>query len=82
AKHGRNTFDYGYIGKFEQTYNPIYITSVDPNTNKTGTRLVFYQAGPIKFTPSDKNPIAAKYTSEYFRLSGSTPTQLQSIVNG
>lgn len=80
--HGKNTFDYGYIGKFEERFSPVYITSVDPATQKVGTRLVGYQRTGVDFTPSDKNPTAANYTKEFYRLSPFQPVSLQQISNG
>lgn len=81
-KHGENTFDYGYVGKFEEVYQPVYGLSVDDTTQRTAIRLLGYQTVGVNFTPSDKNPGLAKYTSEYFRLTSQQPRSLLGIQNG
>ena len=73
-KHKRNYFDYGYIGKFETprygrenalayVYDPEFVINGD-------TAVAYKYLGdfpkPLIFTPSDKNPDAALYTSYLF----------------
>jgi len=70
----KNYFDYGYIGKFETPkygrefapayqYNPQFVVNGD-------TAVAYTYLGnfpkPVIFTPSDKNPDAALYTSYLF----------------
>jgi len=66
ANHKKNFFDYGYLGRFDvykDTSN--YVLSANGN----------YRFKPdlpgdsiVRFTPSDKNPVLAKYASDYFGL--------------
>jgi hypothetical protein len=58
--HGDNLFDYGYLGKYTldriPTYNPL-----------TGKQTGF-MVTQVHFTPSDLNPEAAAFPSQYFSL--------------
>ncbi|HEX4888412.1 MAG TPA: carboxypeptidase regulatory-like domain-containing protein, partial [Luteibaculaceae bacterium] len=64
AKHRKNFFDYGYVGNFK-IYRDTF--QYDPSdgyfrqSSTPGDTLV-------EFTPGDKNPLLARYTSEYFEL--------------
>lgn len=75
--HGENFFDYGYVGKFEQTRKPAYIleerTVYDFNGDGIpDSKFAFWQNGytdvSYKFTASDKNPYATAYTQQFYNI--------------
>ncbi len=64
-----NTFDYGYVGKFEELYRPAYsVGSLDDASGVVGVRLRGYIPAGVIFTPSDKNPVRANYTKDFYAL--------------
>lgn len=66
-RHGENIFNYGYVGKFNTEYMPIYAPSVDSVTGIFGTRLIVDRAAvKTSYDRSDMNPLLANYTSQYF----------------
>lgn len=69
--HGRDPFKYGYVGKFNTQYIPIYGASVDSVTGYTGTRLIVDRL-PVgtTFERSELNPVLANYTTQYYNLLG------------
>jgi len=75
-RHRDNLFDYGYVGRFETQREPFYGFSVD--TINGAITPGFYQLGfrdvGVKFTPSDKNPELANYTSQYYDLANGVTT--------
>lgn len=75
--HGRNLFNYGYVGKFTQNTTPVYFYDVDTNTGRRMYQLLSYDA-PTSYTfqRSELNPVFANYTSTFYN-SGEIP---QSIV--
>ncbi|MBK6522764.1 MAG: TonB-dependent receptor [Sphingobacteriaceae bacterium] len=87
-KHKKNYFDYGHIGKFETgkyeselalnyAYDPEFVVNGDTVVAYT------YQGGfpkPIVFTPSDKNPDAALYTSYLFSQEQNSIFDLNQVV--
>lgn len=81
AQHKHNIFDYGYIGKFNTQYIPLYFPAVDSTTGKFGTQLIVDRLATFTtFERSEKNPILANYTSQYFRdLDGASPSGVQYI---
>lgn len=71
-----NTFDYGYVGKFEELYTPAYsVGTVDDASGITGVRLRGYIPSGVIFTPSDKNPILANYTKDFYALNAAPFSQ-------
>ncbi|MCC7050477.1 MAG: TonB-dependent receptor, partial [Bacteroidia bacterium] len=64
-QHGDRLFNYGYIGKFDMGYKPVYAPVLDGNNIKYW-ELVGRQDTSITFTRSELNPLAANYTSNYF----------------
>lgn len=64
-QHRDNYFNYGYVGKFDINYRPIYSAVTDGPVVKY-YELVGYQDTSIKFTRSELNPLSANYTSNYF----------------
>jgi outer membrane receptor protein involved in Fe transport len=76
-RHGHNTFDYGYVGKFEELYTPDYRPGIDELSGVAGIRLRGYIPSSVIFTPSDKNPELANYTKQVYQyLPFQPPTQL------
>ncbi len=62
--HKDDFFQYGYVGKFEEDYIPIYAYGTDDSTGVSGMRLVSpYAPVGLNFTRSESNPILANYTS-------------------
>lgn len=84
SRHGQNTFDYGYVGKFEELYRPIYSPGTDDASSLPGIRLRGYQPAGVIFTPGTQNPVLANYTKDaysFFAVTGTTPltqTDIQS----
>jgi hypothetical protein len=67
---GHNTFDYGYVGKFEEKYAPAYqIGGIDTATGKAGIKLVGYSPTNVVFTPGTQNPGLANYTKDAYSFS-------------
>ncbi|MDR1791974.1 MAG: carboxypeptidase regulatory-like domain-containing protein [Bacteroidales bacterium] len=76
-KHKDNLFDYGYIGKFEHTYDKSYDYVDNTTPYKVGDDYYYdvwvHQTNysrSIKFTPGDKNPELARYTQFAFEQYG------------
>ncbi|MCB0700092.1 MAG: carboxypeptidase-like regulatory domain-containing protein [Chitinophagales bacterium] len=70
-QHGRNLFNYGYVGKFNTEYTEIYAPGRDSLTGQFGTRLLLDRF-PVAttFQRSDLNPVLANYTTQYYNLIG------------
>lgn len=79
--HGTNIFNYGYVGKFNTQYVPIYAPSIDSATGEFGTRLIVDRAAAqTSYERSEMNPLLANYTSQYYReLDGPSPSDVQFI---
>ena len=79
--HKQDIFNYGYVGKFNTEYTPIYVASTDSATKLFGTRLLVDRAAvQTTYERSDLNPLLANYTSQYFRdLDGSSAGDIQVI---
>lgn len=84
--HLDNYFDYGYIGKFEQTRKNSYIyeqrTKYDFNGDGINdTVSAYFQNGftdvALTFTPSDLNPTGTAYTNQFF--ANSDPSQVNNL---
>ncbi len=69
--HKRDAFKYGYIGKFYQDENELYVPGFDSSTGKAGILL---QPGlrfsNTRFERSELNSLLANYTSQVFNLFG------------
>ncbi len=81
-QHKEDIFKYGYVGKFNTEYIPIYVPGYDSLTNRFGTRLVVDRAAvQTTYERSELNPLLANYTSQYFRdLEGASPGNEQTII--
>lgn len=66
--HKHNTFDYGYIGKFDQQYVPSFAPGIDTISGATAIRQVGYAPTGVNFTRSEVNPLLANYTSQYYQI--------------
>jgi hypothetical protein len=73
--HGRNIFDYGYVGKFNQNTTPVYFYDVDTGTGRRMWQLLSYDA-PTSFTfdRAEVNPTLANYTTQFYELGNLPPT--------
>lgn len=80
--HKDNLFDYGYIGKFETkqaaSFAPVYDT--------LGNVLYYDQVAvadtQVMFTEGTQNPLATKYTSQFYDLVSGEPNTLSDITLG
>lgn len=88
--HGKNFFDYGYIGKFTQEKKKFY-TWVDVPTlpNGGGVFGVVDANTQLNYSPGDVNPLGAAYTNQVYDFYGqdgiSTFTDVQfnlGLMNG
>lgn len=82
--HKDKIFDYGYIGKFEQTLKPYYdfhsYDSIHPTDGFYQTDIGYTN---LSFTPSDVNPTGTPYTtSAYGIANGSMQNDNDVIFNG
>jgi len=75
--HKDRFFDYGYIGRFDQSRTPLYIQQNVDLVNPDGTPVslngrVFagYQSNGVSYTPGSVNPEAIAYNNQYFNLIG------------
>ena len=78
--HKRNSFDYGYVGKFDVVTRPFYYPGQDKD-NRTMIKLYTYDY-PVRvdFTRSEINPLLANYTSQIYNyLDGAKPFTLNNI---
>ena len=73
--HKNKFFDYGYIGKFDQTKSNSYTYETRQKYDFDGdgikdTVSAFYHNGfqdiGLAFTPGDKNPTGVSYTNQYY----------------
>ncbi|MEI8279042.1 MAG: carboxypeptidase regulatory-like domain-containing protein [Bacteroidota bacterium] len=80
----QNIFDYYYVGKFDQKYQPFYQTGVDSVSGKTAVRRILLDLPTsLTYTRSELNPILANYTTDYYNLAGNTTTtNLYQVRNG
>ncbi len=70
-RHGKNPFMYGYVGKFDIETQTLYAPSYDDSMGVWGVALQAYDAPQrVNFTRSDKNPLRANYTSQYYEIMG------------
>jgi hypothetical protein len=88
--HGDNIFDYGYLGKFEEYYYPVYTYGQDTLKGKLerANLLLGYADSLITFTPSTTNQSLANYTSQLYELNNGiirnwpSITQTMGLRNG
>lgn len=73
--HGRDIFNYNYLGKFTQNTETRYLYDVDTFTGSRMWQLVSYDA-PTSYTfeRSEINPVLANYTSNFYQLGILPPT--------
>jgi outer membrane receptor protein involved in Fe transport len=82
--HKHDAFKYNYVGKFDLVTRYAYGPGRDDSTGIL-TNLLYGYNVPVRvdFTPSDLNPLLARYTSEYYKLAGEQyPTSLNDISAG
>ncbi len=84
--HGDKYFDYGYIGKFNQTKTNSYIYEQREKYDLNGDGILdtvsaFFQNGftdqQLTFTPGDMNPTGTAYTTEFF--ANTDPLQINNL---
>lgn len=70
--HGFNTFDYGYIGKYDVQQSPVftYDTFGIGSQVFTGWKQVGYNDTAVVFTPGTINPYGTRFTEQYYELLG------------
>ncbi len=77
--HGTNFFRYGHVGKFKTEYQPSFAPGVDTATgNQSNYVMEDINPSRIDFEPSSHNPLAARYTEQYYDILG-TPASKNSI---
>lgn len=81
AEHKDDIFKYGYVGKFQTEYQPIYFAGEDSVTKMFGTRLLVDRAAvQTTYERSEINPLLANYTSQYYsELDGPSSGDVQQI---
>jgi len=81
----KNIFDYGYVGKFNETRTEFYQRGTD---SVSGIQGIVYAGGfpnsatgtGISYDRSNLNPVLANYTSEYYNsLNGALPSTINQI---
>jgi hypothetical protein len=75
--HGLNTFDYGYIGKFETQGDYEFHQNTHTYLNHTLSGWIQDATTTpqgVIFTPGNVNPLGAIFTTEYFKLLGAKQT--------
>ncbi len=78
---GTDIFKYGHLGTFERYQAPFYIFTAD-SVNGRYEQAWFLAAfidTLITFTPSDYNPVLARYTEKYFEREIGKVTSFQQI---
>ncbi len=65
--HGQNIFNYGYVGKFDQTTSPFY--RVDTFTGPSGKvyegwKFIGNGVSGLTYTPGGLNPLLENYTNQ------------------
>lgn len=72
--HGKNYFDYGYIGKFETMKTPVFThdTFAIDGQILTGWKQVGYADTAVLFTPGTMNPYGTRFTQQYYELLDAT----------
>ncbi len=71
--HGSNLFDYGYLGKYTIDRTPLY-------DFVTGKQLGFQDVG-VHFTPSNLNPDAAAFPTQFFSMFPQNSPYYQNLIN-
>lgn len=64
--HEDRFFNYGYVGRFEQTEVPFYTFRQETDTSALGYYHNGFQSIETRFTPGDINPELAAYTSALY----------------
>lgn len=78
--HGRNLFNYNYVGKFYTDYETVYAPGVDDTTGLLGIVMVTDRlASGVRYERSELNPILANYTTQYFNEQPMLPTTLAGL---
>ncbi len=80
--HGRNPFDYGYVGSFERFREPVYFYQKDSLTGLNAYTLVGFSDTAVAFTPGNLNPGLTNYTTSYYGLTNLQPGNLFDIQSG
>ncbi len=75
--HGRNIFDYGYVGKFNQHRTPVYRLSESVGGYR-GISYLGQTSDSITFTPGGINPLLENYTKAIFN-SGQTVRSINDV---
>ncbi len=83
-QHKKNFFDYGYIGNYKLYKDPEVYDTIPYPGGYYLRQADLPRDTMVEFTPGDKNPVLAKYVSDYFNLFGKGDTNYRSIdaING
>jgi outer membrane receptor protein involved in Fe transport len=65
--HGNDFFKYGYVGRFQSTYENSYTLGIWPGLGQAYIQDGFNQTN-WDYTYSDLNPDLAGYTNQYYKL--------------
>jgi hypothetical protein len=82
ARHGRNAFDYGFVGQFDGAREPVYFYQTDSLTGLNAYTLVGFRDTSVNFTPGNVNPGLTNYTLDYFNLTNNLPGNLFDVQLG
>jgi hypothetical protein len=80
--HGQNPFNYGYVGAFETSEEPVYVYQTDSLTGLNAYTLVGFRDTAVAFTPGTLNPGLTNYTNSYYGLTNLQPNNLFDIQLG
>ncbi len=72
--HGRNAFNYGYIGKYDLRQAPVFGFDTFDIGNQifTGFKQTGFQDTAVYFTPGNLNQYGTRYTLQYYELLNAT----------
>ncbi len=79
ARHKKNAFNYGYVGKFKTYSVPFYALSASVDSLGNVDSLLAIQTNNFDtlydFTPGTLNPYTTNYTQQYYNLTDPLGTQ-------
>lgn len=73
--HGRNIFNYGYLGKFITHTSPAYTFDTALNANFLGIKYLGQRSDSVTFIPAGKNPLLENYTNVIYNNSDRFPVR-------
>lgn len=76
--HGKDYWNYGYIGAFDVVRTPVF----SPSENSEFWELSNFTDSEVYFTPSDVNAQGSAYTETFFDLTGTPNAEGQNFIAG